>query len=145
MLFTSQYILLDGALIYEASLLSFFYLPEDGHIRCRNIYDVIVHKNYFTNVNCVRTVTLYTLNARIMDDVKLTDFHVYGKGLASPMWGLNLLHHCDFLSTVTKWAKEYSYETLLTVRIVWVRCPNLRALYLGCCGPLKHAKGRHRN
>ena len=43
-------ILLDGALIHETSLLSFFHLPEYGHIRCRNIYEVIVHKNYFTSV-----------------------------------------------------------------------------------------------
>jgi len=65
LLFTSQYILLDGALIYETSLLSFFYIPEDGHIRCRNNYEVIIHKKYFTSVNFVRIVTLYTLNARL--------------------------------------------------------------------------------
>jgi hypothetical protein len=78
-----------------------FYLPEDGHICCRNIYEAIVHKNYLTSVNCFRIVTLYTLNARIMDDVKLRDFHVCGKGLASTMWGLNLLHHCGSVSTET--------------------------------------------
>jgi len=58
-------------------------------------------KKCFTSVNFVRIVTLYTLNARIMDDVNLTDFHVCDKGLASPTWGLNLLHHCGSLSTET--------------------------------------------